>query len=126
MLDLAGGAIFVIHPHHLAAVTDHFSGAGTHDDIDVGHGAGLLLQYLVGTQSVGKLHHCNVFDNASQIDGGLDTGVTTPDHRNPLALEEGAITVRAVGHTLGAVLKLARHVQVAPAGTGRQDHGAAF
>ena len=126
VLDLTSSAILVVHAHHLAAVTDHFGGAGAHDDVDVAHGASLLLQHLVGAQGIGELHHGDVLDDASQIDGRLDTGVAAPDHRDPLALEEGAVTVRAVGHALGAVLELARHVQVAPAGTGRQDHGAAL
>ncbi len=64
MLDFPGGAIFVIHACHLTAITDHFSGAGAHDDVDVGHGAGLLLQHFVGAQGVGELHHGDVLDDA--------------------------------------------------------------
>ncbi|MNF56886.1 hypothetical protein D3C84_383890 [compost metagenome] len=67
-----------------------------------------------------------MLDDAGQVDGRFDAGVTATYHRHPLALEEGTVAVRAVGHALGAVLELARHVQVAPAGTGRQDHGAAL
>ncbi len=126
MFDLAGGAIFVVHADYLAAITDHFGGASAHDDVDVGHGASLLLQHFIGSQGVGELHHSHMLDDASQIDGRLDAGVTTTDHRYSLALEEGAIAVRAVGHALGAVLELTRHIQITPTGTGSQDHGAAL
>ncbi len=126
MFDLTCGAIFVVHTDHLAAITDHFGGARAHDDVDIAHGASLLLQHFIGTQGVGELHHSHMLDDASQIDGRLDTGVTATDHSYSLALEEGTIAVRAVGHALGAVLKLARYVQITPAGTGSQDHGAAL
>ena len=69
VFDLTGGAIFVIHADHLAAVTDHFRGAGAHDDVDVAHGAGFLLQHFVGAQGIGKFHHCDVLDDAGEIDG---------------------------------------------------------
>ncbi len=126
MFDLTSGAIFVVHTDHLAAITDHFGGASAHDNVDIAHGASLLLQHFIGTQGIGKFHYGDVFDDASQVDRCLDAGVTATDHRYSLALEEGTIAVRAVGHALGAVLELTRHVQVTPAGTGRQDHGAAL
>ncbi len=126
MLDLAGGAIFVIHTDHLAAITDHFGSASAHDDVDIAHGASLLLQHFIGTQGVGELHHSHMLDDASQVDRSLDAGVTASDHRYSLALEKGTIAVRAVGHALGAVLELTRHIQITPAGTGRQDHGTAL
>src|SRR5690606_38685756 len=51
--------------------------------------------------------------------------VAATDHRHALALEQGAVAVRAIGHALVAVLVLAGHADLPPARTGGQHHGAA-
>ena len=65
-------------------------------------------------------------DHAGQVNRRFHAGVAAADHRHVLALEQRAVAVRAVGHALGLVLLLARHVDVAPACAGGQDHGAAL
>src|SRR5690606_41568712 len=44
----------------------------------------------------------------------------------PFRSKERAVAVRAVGYTGVAVLTFARHVHLAPAGAGGQNHGAAL
>ena len=42
-------------------------------------------------------------DDAGEIDCGFDAGVATANDRDALALEQRAVTVRAVGDALAAV-----------------------
>ena len=67
-----------------------------------------------------ELDQRDVGDDAGEVDGGLDAGVAAADHRDALALEQRAVAVRAVGDALVAVLVLAGHVHLAPAGAGGQ------
>src|SRR5699024_9831593 len=60
------------------------------------------------------------------VDRGLHTGVAAADDRDRLALEEGAVAVRAEGDALVAVLLLAGHAHGPPAGAGGQDDGPAL
>ena len=62
------------------------------------------------------LHH------TGQIDRGFHTGVATAYDGDTLALEQRAIAMRAVGHALVLVLGLTRHVDIAPARAGGEDH----
>src|SRR5690606_25710761 len=122
LMAFVGLAVGVGQTHYLVAIATHFSGSGVHDDLHVRQRAGLALQDLIGTQGVAELQHSHVLDDTGQVDGCLDTGVATTDHRHALALEQRAVTVRAVGHALATVFLLAGHVHFAPAGTGGQDH----
>src|SRR5690606_5154090 len=88
--------------------------------------AQLALQDFVGTQGIGKLDQRDVLHNAGQVDGSFDTRVAAANDRHSLALKERAVAVRAVGYTGVAVLTFARHVHLAPAGAGGQNHGAAL
>ncbi len=63
-------------------------------------------------------------DDAGQIDRRLNARVAAADHRHPLAAEQRAVAVRAVGDTLVAVLLFARHAHLPPACAGRQHHAA--
>ncbi len=65
-------------------------------------------------------------DETGQVDCSFDTGVTTADYRNRLALEQGTVAVRAIGHTLAAIFLFTRHVEFAPACAGRDDDGLAL
>ena len=78
----------------------------------------LSLEHLVGAERVVELEQRHVADDAGEVDGGLDTGVASADHRHALALEQGAVAVGAEGHALVAVVVLAGYVHLAPAGTG--------
>jgi hypothetical protein len=55
--------------------------------------------------------------NAGQINGCFNARITTPNDRCALALEQGAIAMRAVSHTLVFVVLFARHIHIAPAST---------
>jgi hypothetical protein len=121
---LAGGAVGVAQAGHLLAVADHLGGEGADDDVDVGQAAQLALQHLVGAQRVVELDQGDVADDAGEVDRGLDAGVAAADHRDALALEQRAVAVGAVGDALVAVLGLAGHVHLAPAGAGGQHDGA--
>ena len=119
-----GDAVLVDQAVHLLAVTGHLGGLGIEVDGDVGHAPELVHQHLVGLELVCELQQGDALDHAGQVDGRLDAGIAAADHRHVLALEQRAVTVRAVGHALGAVLGLSGHVHVAPAGAGGQDHAA--
>src|SRR5690625_4258808 len=64
----------------------------------------------------GLVKHVTLIDQASQINGRLDTRVTATNHCGGLALVKGAITVRAICHTAVAVFLLTGHTQLAPTG----------
>ena len=83
--DLARGAILVIHAHHLlpSPITSVVR-ALMMSMLPMGGPS----QHVVGAQGIGELHYCDVFDDAGQIDGRLDAGVTATDHCDP-PLEEG-------------------------------------
>ncbi len=116
--------VLVAQAGHAVAVALHLGGLRVEDHIHVRQAAQLALQHGVGLQFASELQHGDVGHHAGQVDRGLHTGVAAADHRHALALEKRAIAVRAIGHALGAVLLLARHVHVAPACTGGNDHGA--
>src|SRR5690606_23827268 len=122
---LTGNPVSVSQADHLAAVTPYFGGGSVLDDLHVRQRASLALQYFVGTQGVAELQHGHVLDDASQVDGSFDAGVTATDHRHALALEQRAVTVRAVGYALAAVFLLTGDVHLPPAGAGSQDDCAA-
>ena len=91
------------------------------DDLDVAHRACLALQHLVGTQGVGKLQHGDVLDDTGQVNRCLNAGVAPANHGYALALEQRAVTVRAVRHALATVFLLTGYVHFSPACAGRQD-----
>ena len=62
-------------------------------------------------------------DDARQVDGGLHAGIAAPDHRHPLALEEGAIAMGAVGHAPPAIFQFARDIHLPPARARGEDDG---
>src|SRR5699024_10968323 len=109
----------------LRAVTEDLGGLRAEADVDVGQGAELALQDLVGAHLVHELHERDVADDAGQVDRGLDAGVAAPDDGDALALEEGAVAVGAEGDALVAVLLLAGDAHRAPPGAGGEDDGPA-
>src|SRR5690554_4472994 len=119
-------AVFISQAVDLLAVAVNLGGLGRSNDVNVRQAAQLTLQHFVGTQFLAVFDEGHVFHETGQVDGGFDTRVTTADHRDALALEQGAVTVRAIGHTGVTVFALARHVDLAPAGTRRQNYGAAL
>ena len=125
LLRLVGGAILVGQTCDAAAVAIHLGGLGVQDHIHIGQGFQLALQHRVGLQLTGEFQHGDMCHHTRQVDGRLDARVAAPNHRHTFALEQRAVAVRAVGHALGAVLVFTRHVHVAPARTGGEDHGLA-
>ena len=63
-----------------------------------------------------------MLDNASQVNGCFNAGVATTDYGYRLTLEQGAITVWAVGHTFAPVLLFAGNIHFTPAGTRGEHH----
>src|SRR5690606_27772039 len=59
-------------------------------------------------------------------DRRLDARVAAADYRHALALVQGSIAVRTIGDAAVAVLELSGNAEIAPAGTGRQDHGSSL
>ena len=125
-VQLAALAVLVGQAHHLAAVALDLGGLRIHQHLDVGQAVQLALQHRVGAQLAVEFQQRHVVHHAGQVDGRLDARVAAADHGHLLALEQRAVAVRAVGHALGAVLGFARHVHVAPAGAGGQDHALAL
>ena len=64
-----------------------------------------------------------MLDDAGQVEGSLDTGISPANHRDPLSAEQWPVTVRAVGDSPGAVLLLTGNPQMTPTGTGGEDDG---
>src|SRR5690606_33342269 len=124
-VDLVGLAVLVGQAVHFLAVAVDLGGLGGLDHGHVGQAVELALQHRVGTQFFAELQQGDVRYDPGQVDGRLHTGVAAADHRHALALEQGTITVRAVGHAAAAIFAFAGHVHLAPAGTGCGDHGLA-
>src|SRR3990167_731824 len=116
-------AVLIDQGADLLAITQHFSGQGALDDGHIAQAVELVLQYRISTQLAVELDQGDVGDDAGQVDGRLHAGVTATDHRHPLALEQRAVTVRAVSHALATVLLFTRHVHLPPARAGGDNHG---
>jgi hypothetical protein len=106
----------------LAAVAGDLGGLRVGCDGHIGQALELAHQHRIGRSSVAELDQRHVLDDAGQVNGRFYPRVAAADHRHPLALEQRAVAVRAVGHALVLVLGLAGHVEVAPARAGGQDH----
>src|SRR3989442_1026336 len=123
-LLLAGRAVDVAQSVNPGAVTSDLDRLRIRADVHVRQAFHLRDQDRVGLQLWRELDQGHVLDDTRQVDRRLDAGVSAADHRDTLALEERPVAVRAVSHTVTAVLLLARHVDVAPACTGRKHYGA--
>src|SRR5690606_565283 len=122
LLLFARRTVLVHQTVDLAVGAGHFGGLRVGDDLDVGQAVELLLQHRVRLQLRGELEHHHRADDAGQVDRGFHAGVAAADHRHRLALEQGAVAVRAVGHAVTAIFAFARHAELAPARAGRHDH----
>eukprot|EP01136_Pigoraptor_vietnamica_P011530 Opistho-1_new@50476 len=123
-VHFAGSTVLVRQAVDLVAVAVDLGGLCLGDDLHIGQAVQLALQHRVGAQLAGEFEQRDVRHHAGQVDRGLDAGVAAADHRHTLALEQRPVAVRAVGHALGAVFLLTRHVHVAPARAGGDDHRA--
>ena len=126
MVQLAARTIDVVQAIDLLAVTDDVLRLRMRDDLDVRQAVQLALQHGIGAQLLVEFDQRHVTDHAGQIDRRLDAGIAAADHGHILALEQRTVAMRAVGHAVVAVFALARHVDFAPARTGRQDDRAAL
>ena len=122
-LDLFRRAVLVGQAGDLLAVAVDLGGLGVEDDGHIGQALELLLQHGIGLELAGELQQRHAAHDAGQVDGRFHARVAAADDGHILALEQRSVAVRAVGHALGAVLVLARHVHVAPARAGREDDG---
>jgi hypothetical protein len=64
----------------------------------------------------------HVAREAREVDRRLDAGVAAADHRDALALVQRSVAMRAIGDAAIAIFALAGHVDLAPAGAGRDHH----
>src|SRR5690606_18320489 len=119
-------AVFVGQAIDFLAVAVDFGGLRRHDDVHVGQAAQFTLQHLVGAQGVAVFDQRDMRHQAREVDGRLDTGVSAADDRYALALEQGAVAVRAIGHAIVAILSFAGNVDFAPARARCQDNGLAL
>src|SRR5690606_17343078 len=120
---LAGLAVLVDQAADPLAVADDLGRLGGDVDVDVGHAPQLVLQHLVGAQLAVEFEHGHVIDDVGEVDRRLDARVAAADYRHALALVQGSIAVRTLGDAAVAVLELPGTAAIAPARTGRQDHG---
>ena len=123
---IAAHAVAVLQASDFATVAHHFRGLRVENDIDVFQAADFILQNLVGLHFRRELQQSNMFNNASQIDCRFHTGVTAADNRHALAFKQRAVAVRAVGHALGTILILTRHVHVTPFRASGNDNATRF
>ena len=107
----------------LAASPGDLGGLGVGVDADVGQALELAHQHRVGLQLGHEFEHGDVLDHAGQVDRGLDAGVAAADHRHVLALEQGAVAARAVGHALGAVYWIFGFLRMGTSGMTSQAYG---
>ena len=126
MMLVTGSAVGVVQAVDLAVFAGNFGGLPGRYNFHVLQAPQLPLQHLIRTHLGTELDQGHVADDSSQVDGRFHAGVTATDHRHTLALEQGAVTVGAVGHALVAVLFLTGHADLAPAGTGREHQAAGF
>ena len=90
---------------------------------NVGQALELFHQHGVRLELGHEFDNGHMAHHAGQINRGLHAGIAAANHGDILALEQGAIAVRAIRHALVLVLGLTRHVDIAPARAGGQDHG---
>ena len=119
----AGGPVLETHAVDFTLRTGNLRRLGVGVDGDVGQALELVHQHRVRLELVGKLHQRYVGHDAGQVNGSLYARVAATDHRRALALEQGAVAMRAIGHTLVFVLGFAGHIDIAPARASRQDDG---
>src|SRR5690606_30585448 len=101
--SFTGHPIFVAKLRDMARVADDFCRLRAHDDVHVGHAPDLPLQDGVCFEFGCELQQGDVFYYAREIDGRLDSGVSTTDDGDVLPFEQGTVTVRAVGHAAVSV-----------------------
>lgn len=107
----AGSAVGIPQPGHLRAVPGHLGGAG-----------------FSTTSALARLRSLRWSTSSRAAGLRIPPGsrgeamVAAADDSHPLVLEQRAVAVRAVGDAVVAVVLLAGHSQLPPAGTGHQDH----
>ena len=124
MVLFACCAIFVAHTVHHTAITRNFGGLCMRVNGHVVQALKFVNQYSIGLQLIGKFNDRYVSHNACQINGGLNARIAAANDGRALALEQRTIAMRAVSDTFIFVFLLARYIDIAPARTGRQNHGA--
>src|SRR5471032_1710006 len=92
--------VLVAQAVDLLTVASGFGGLSVGDHGHVRQAVQLALQHGVCTQLHVKLQQRYVSHDTGQVDGRFHARVTTADHGNALALEQRAVTVRAVRHAL--------------------------
>ncbi|TLD44257.1 MAG: hypothetical protein FAZ92_03481 [Accumulibacter sp.] len=121
-LRLAAGPIGVDEAVDLLPVARDLGGQRLRDHLDVRQAEQLLLQHRVGAQAGFELEQRDMADDAGEVDRRLDARVAATDDGHPLALEQRAVAVRAIGDAMATVLLLAGDVHLAPARAGGDDH----
>ena len=89
---------------------------------DLGIREGTFLENARGTQLVAAVHDVDLRGVAREVVRLLDRGVAAAHHRQHLALEERAVTHRAIRHALAGVLLLARDAELHRRAAGGEDH----
>ena len=104
-------AVLVHESVHPLSVARDFGGLGAGDHAHVRQAVELAREHRIGAQPRFVFDQRDVADDAGEIDRRLDAGIAAADHRDPLALEQRAVAVRAVGHAPIAVLALSGDVE---------------
>ena len=113
----ASCTVFVDQPVDFL-VTSDLGGLRVGNDGDIRQAAQFGDQNCIGTQRSVVFDQGNLAHHASQVDGSFNARVAATNHRHMLALEQRAIAMRAVRHTLVLVFTFAGHVDVFPARAG--------
>src|SRR5439155_20417236 len=81
-----------------------------------------VLQQRRRAELLAAVHQVHLARVPREIVGFLHGGIPTPDDRESLTLEEGAVAHRAIRHALSGELLLTRHAEFDGGAARREDH----
>ena len=124
LLLLAGLGVLEADLGDLAVVAgDELHRHVRRQELDVLLAAGALLHDLRGAELVAAVHDLQVLGELGDEDRVLHRRVAAADHRDVLALEEGAVADAAGGDAAAAELDLAGDAEPLGLRAHREDHG---
>ena len=120
------GTVGVADAVYFAAFGRDFLRSGVGDDADVVAFAKLFDQHFVRFEFGHEFHQGHAFDDAGQVQRGLNAGITTTDDGDVFVFEEGAVTVRAEGDAVADVFFFTGDAEFAPFRAACHDKGTGF
>ena len=122
----AVGAVGVADAVYFAAFGRDFLRSGVGNDADVVTFAELFDQHFVRFEFGHEFHQGHAFDDAGQVQRGLNAGIAATDNGDVFVFEEGAVAVRAEGDAVADVFFFTGDAEFAPFRAACHDKGAGF